>query len=79
MRLAGHIGKNRAMCLLLGPLILTTDLILLLGREVVLDVEGFADLFWGLALDHIGDGLAADIKESFDIEIVGSLHKRMIN
>lgn len=66
------------MCLLLSPLVLTTDLILLLGREVVLDVEGFTDLLWGLALDHVGDGLAADIEESFDVEIVGSL-RRMIN
>ena len=59
--------------LLLGPLVLTANLILLLGREVVLDVEGFTDLFGGLALDHVGDGLAADVEESFDVEVVGSL------
>lgn len=53
--------------LLLGPLILTTNLIFLLGGEVVLDVEGFADLFGGLALDHVGDGLAAHVEESFDV------------
>lgn len=63
------------MGLLLGPLILPTDLILLLGSEVVLNVEGFANLFWGLALDHVGDGLAADVEESFDIKVVGSLRK----
>lgn len=55
------------MSLLLGPLILTTNLIFLLGGEVVLDVEGFADLFGGLALDHVGDGLAAHVEESFDV------------
>lgn len=65
------------MGLLLGPLVLTTDLILLLGCEVVLDVEGFADLFWRLALNHIGDGLAADVEESLDVKVVGSL-RRMI-
>ena len=59
--------------LLLRPLVLATDLIFLFGRKVVLDVEGLANLFRGFALDHIGDGLAADVKESFDVEIVGSL------
>ena len=77
VRLVGYIGESRAICLLLSPLVLTTDLILFLGREVVLDVEGLADLFWGLALDHVGDGLAADVEESFDVKIVGSL-RRMI-
>ena len=67
--------RDRAVNLLLSPLILTTNLILLLGREVVLDIEGFADLFGRLALDHVGDGLAADVKESFDVEVVGSLCK----
>ena len=60
---------------LLSPLILTTDLILLLGGEVVLDVERLADLLGGLALDHVCHSLAADIKESFDVEVVGSLER----
>lgn len=30
--------------LLLGPLVLATDLILLLGGEVILDIESLADL-----------------------------------
>jgi len=51
------------MCLaVLSPLILPTDLVLLFGREVILDIEGLADLLGGLALDHIGNGLAADVK-----------------
>ena len=65
------------MDLLLGPLVLTTNLILLFRRKVVLNIEGFADLFRGLALDHVGDGLAADIEESFDVEVVGSLCRTM--
>jgi len=64
--------------LLLGPLVLTTDLILLLRGEVVLDIEGLADLLRRLALDHIGNGLAADIQESLDIHVIGSLNRRCI-
>ena len=57
----------------LGPLVLAADLVLLLRREVVLDVERLPDLVWGLALDHVGDGLTADIEEGFDIKVVGGL------
>jgi hypothetical protein len=59
--------------LLFSPLVLTTNLIFFLLGEVVLDVEGLADLLGRLAFDHVGDGLAADIEESFDVEVVGSL------
>lgn len=59
----------------LGPLVLTADLLLLLGGEVIGDVEGLADLLWGLPLDHVGDGLASNIKEGLNIEIIGSLQK----
>jgi hypothetical protein len=58
---------------LFSPLVLTTDLVLLLGSEVVLDVEGLADLLGRLALDHVGDGLAAHVQQCLDIEVVGSL------
>jgi hypothetical protein len=56
----------------LGPLVLAADLVLLFGGEVVLDVECLADLFGRFTLDHIGDGLAADVEESFDVHVVGS-------
>ena len=59
--------------LLLGPLVLTADLILLLGGEVVLDVEGLTDLLGRLALDHVRDSLAADIEEGLNVQVVGSL------
>lgn len=59
--------------LLLGPLVLTADLILLLGGEVVLDVEGLTDLLRRLSLDHVRDGLAADIEEGLNVQVVGSL------
>ena len=61
--------------LLLSPLVLTTDLVLLFRSEVVLDVESLADLLGRLALDHVGYGLAANIQETLDIEIVRSLYQ----
>ena len=61
--------------LLLSPLVLTTDLILLLRREIVLNVECLTDLFWGLALDHIRNRLAPDIQQSLNVKIVGSLSR----
>lgn len=57
---------------ILGPLVLTTDLLLLLRGEVVLDVEQLSDLLWGLSLDHVGHSLATGIKEGLDIQEVGS-------
>ena len=59
--------------LLLGPFVLAADLVLLLRSEIILDVEGLADLLWGLALDHVGDGFAADVKEGLNIQVVGGL------
>jgi hypothetical protein len=48
-------------------------LVLLFGGEVVLNIEGLTDLLGGLAFDHIGDGLAAHIEKSLDVEVVGGL------
>lgn len=58
---------------ILGPLILATDLLLLLWGEIVGDVESLADLIGRLSLDHICDGLAPDIEQWLDIEVVGCL------
>ena len=58
---------------ILGPLILPSDLLLLLGGEIVGDVERLSDLLGRLALDHVGDGLASDVKEGLDVEIVRGL------
>ena len=57
---------------LFGPLVLSANLIFLLGSKVILDVESFADLLGRFALDHICNGLAADIQESFDVHVIGS-------
>lgn len=48
-------------------------MILLFGGEIVLDVEGLADLLRRLALDHVGDGLATNVQQGLDIEVVGGL------
>lgn len=57
----------------LSPLILSADLLLLIGGEIVGDVEGFADLLRRLALDHVSDGLATNIEKRLDIKVVGGL------
>lgn len=57
----------------LSPLVLTTDLLLFLGGEIVCDVESLADLLRRLALDHVGHSLAADIEKRLDIKEIGCL------
>lgn len=61
--------------LLLSPLVLTTNLILLLGGEVVLDVKCLTDLLRRLALNHVGNGLATDVEKGLNVEVVGSLSR----
>lgn len=56
---------------LFGPLVLTPNLLLLLFGEVILDVERLTNLLWGLVLDHVCDGLAADVEQGLDVEVVG--------
>ncbi len=62
----------------LGPLVFATNLLLLLRGEVVGNVEGLADLLGRLALDHVCNSFAANIKKGLDIEIVGSLEGRLV-
>lgn len=75
--LTGRVGVQKH--LLLSPLVLTADLILFLRGEVVLDVEGLANLFRRLALDHVGNGFATDIQKTLDIKIVGGLLKHWVS
>jgi hypothetical protein len=60
---------------ILSPLVLATDLLFLLGGEVIGDVESLSDLLGRLALDHVCDGLAANVKEGLDVKIVGGLEE----
>lgn len=64
------------MRLLFSPFVLTANLVLLLRREVILDVEGLTDLVRRLAFNHVGDRLASNIQKRLDIEIVGRLNKK---
>jgi hypothetical protein len=54
-----------------APLVLLADLLLLLGGEVVLNVEGLPDVLGRLTLDHVGHGLAGKIEEGLNVEVVG--------
>ena len=73
MAISFLVEESRWRLAVLGPLVLAADLVLLLGSEVVLDVEGLSDLVGGLALDHDGNGLAADVEEGLDVKVVGGL------
>jgi len=69
-------GKKLRLAIL-SPLIFTSNLVLLLGSEVICDIKGLANLLRGFSLDHIGNGFAANIEEWFDIEVVGCLDVKL--
>ena len=54
-----------------GPSVLFHDLRFFLRREIVLDVEELADLLDALALNHGGNLGARELKQGFDIEVIG--------
>ncbi len=60
-------ADNRGCLAVFGPLVLATNLVFLLGSEIVLDVESLADLLRGLPLDHVRNRLASDIEQGLDI------------
>src|SRR3569833_3348276 len=59
---------------ILSPLVLATDLRLLLRGDVVGDIKRLADLLVALALDHVGDCLASNVQEVLDIHVVRRLY-----
>jgi hypothetical protein len=61
-----------------SPLILTADLLLLLRGEVICDVESLSDLLGRLALDHVGDGLATNIKKRLMLAPLDNLFKNRL-
>lgn len=65
--------QNKKRLTILSPFVFTFDLSLILGSEVVLDVEGLSNLLRGLTFDHVRHGFASDIQQGLDIEIIGSL------
>lgn len=60
------------------PLVFTPDLLLFLGREIVLDVERLSDLLWCLALDHLCHCLACKIKKPLNIQVICSLRQNQV-
>lgn len=73
----GGPSLTRYTLSVLGPLVLPSNLLLLLGSEVIGDVEGLANLLGGLALDHVCDSLASDIEQGLDVEVVRGLGERI--
>mmetsp|Transcript_102045 Transcript_102045/g.329173 ORF Transcript_102045/g.329173 Transcript_102045/m.329173 type:complete len:200 (-) Transcript_102045:39-638(-) len=68
MRKSGHVTRSSGI---LTPAILLAHLSLLLGREVVDDVELLADLLGVLPLDHRRDLRAREIQQALDIQVIG--------
>ena len=62
--------KRLHRCLFKCPLVFLANLVLFLWREIVLDVERLANFRRRLPFDHIRDGLAAQIKQLLDIQVV---------
>ena len=52
------------------PLVLLANFFLFLWREVVLDVESLANFCRRLPFDHVRDGLAAQIEQFLDVQVV---------
>jgi len=71
--LSHRMGTTSSALTVLGPLVLATDVLFLLGGEVICDVECLTDLLRRLALDHVRDRLTTDVKERLNIEVVRSL------
>lgn len=65
--------KGEDLLALLTPFVFLADLFFLFGSEVVLNVEGLADFFGGLALDHVGNSLAGEVQQWLDVQEVSSL------
>ena len=57
---------EKTILLFFAPFVFFPDLFLFAGGEVVLDVEGLANVFRGLALDHVRHGLASDVKQPLE-------------
>jgi len=64
------VANNQARLAILSPFVLPTDLVLLFGGEIILNVERLSNLLGGLSLDHIRDRLAANIKESLYVKVI---------
>lgn len=57
------------------PAVFVANLRFLFRRKIVLDVEGLANVFWRLPLNHTGNGGACQIEEWLDIHKVSGQDK----
>lgn len=57
---------------LTGPFVLSSNLCLFLGCEILDYIEGLSNLVRSFSLDHVRDSLAAAIKQRLDVHVVGS-------
>lgn len=55
---------------LLTPFILLSNLLLLFGTKVILNVKGLANLFGRLSLDHVCNGFACQLEELLNVQVV---------
>jgi hypothetical protein len=56
----------------LAPFIFLSDLFFFFWGEIVLNVEGLADFFGSLSFNHVGNGLAGEVQERLDVQVVSS-------
>jgi hypothetical protein len=74
-------GASMRRLAVLGPLVLAADLVLLLGSEVVLNVERLANLLGGLALDHVCDSLDVHVvggEDDLEEHLLVDLHELLV-
>lgn len=71
--------KAKGLSFLLTPLVLLSNLLLFRWGEVVLDVESLANFFRSLSLDHVCNGFAVHIQQSFNIQVVCCLQGSISN
>lgn len=61
----------RVFLTLLAPGVLLTDLLQLLRRPIICDVESLSNFFWRFTRNHAGDGFATDVQQRTNVQVVG--------
>ena len=69
-------SSEESLLALVAPFVFLANLLFFFRREIILDVEGFADFFRCFAFDHVGHRLASQVQEVFDFEEIGRLFKK---
>ena len=79
--LVHHTVIHYSICILfkinsLAPPKFFVNLVLFVWTEIIVNVESLANVYPGHSLDHLGHGLAGDIQEAFDVQVVSRLRER---